>query len=276
MAWVDRPLGAMAFARMGWALAGRTNRPRLATSSVGVPPQAPIVRVRDRFERGSVLIVIIAIHLMVLLWLITHPSISPSRRDPGPGLVLVSISPGKRPATPPTAPKPPPPIPLPPPPVILPSVLPIPAAAQNIAPAGLGAPQPGDAGGCALATRTAEAIVADPAAMAELAALPPSYRTLADAVMLWNGEWLTIAPGLPIAPATGSLRRVVEQVVAEASPDCRAAPTNGPQFLAIPEPGRTTTLVIGSGTWRWSDLVTLPAACSATAPGICLPAPLAR
>ena len=43
------------------------------------------------------------------------------------------------------------------------------------------------AGGCALARDAGEAIEHDAAAMAELDALPPTIRTSADAVILWNG-----------------------------------------------------------------------------------------
>ena len=229
------------------------------------------MRRRERIERGSVLIAIIAIHLLLLLWLVTRPPSVPADRDRGRGLTLISLSTGANAATPPTKTKPPPPIVIPVRAIIMPSLLPTPPAALNPLPAGTGAPQAGDAGGCALAVRTAESIAGDPRAMAELAALPPAYRTSADAVMLWNGQWLATAPGSVAPPATASLRRVVEQVIADASPDCRAAPMGGPQFLAIPEQGRTTTLVIGSGTWRWSDLLTPSAACLGNVPDSCSP-----
>lgn len=214
------------------------------------------------------LIAIITVHLLVLLWLFTRPMTEQVRRDSGGDLVLVSVSDGKRAATPPTVPKPPPAIVFPAPAIILPTSLPTPAEQQNWS-------QAGQSGGCALAARSAEAIARDPAAMAELAALAPAYRTSADAVMLWNGEWLADTPGSIASPATPSLRRVVEQVVAEASPECRAEPTNGPQFIAIPEQGRTTTLVIGSGAWRWSDLLAISPACLETPSDACLsPLPL--
>ena len=229
-----------------------------------IPPlRAPPLHRPERVERGSVLIAIITVHLLVLLWLFTRPMTEQVRRDSGGDLVLISVSDGKRAATPPTVPKPPPAIVLPAPAIILPSPLPTPTEQQNWS-------QAGEAGGCALAARSAEAIAKDPPAMAELAALAPAYRTSADAVMLWNGEWLAGTPGSIASPATPSLRRVVEQVVAEASPECRAEPTNGPQFIAIPEQGRTTTLVIGSGAWRWSDLLAISPACLETPSDACL------
>ncbi len=233
-----------------------------------IPPlRAPPLRQPERVERGSVLIAIITVHLLVLLWLFTRPITEQVRRDAGGDLVLISISDGKPAATPPTVPKPPPAIVLPAPAIILPSPLPTPTEQQNWS-------QAGQAGGCSLAARSAEAIARDPAAMAELAALPPAYRTSADAVMLWNGEWLASAPGTIAPPPTPSLRRVVEQVVADASPECQTAPMAGPQFLAIPEQSRNTTLVIGSGEWRWSDILAISSACLKTPSDACL-SPLA-
>ena len=231
----------------------------------------PLMRPRERIERGSLLAAIITVHLLLLLWLVTRPPSVRPDPDRGRGLTLIALSAGANAATPTTKPKPPPPTVIPVRELILPTLLPTPTAAQNPSPAGTGTPQAGDVGGCALSVRTAESIAGDPAAMAELAALPPAYRTSADAVMLWNGEWLASAPGSVATPATPSLRRAVEQVIADASPDCRAAPMGGPQFLAIPEQGRTTTLVIGSGAWRWSDLLAPSAACLGNVPGSCLP-----
>jgi hypothetical protein len=233
------------------------------------PLRTPLLRLRERIQRGVVLITIIAVHLMLLLWLVTRSPTVRTVPDSGRGLMLISLAAGEHAATPPNKPKPPPPTVIPPPVIMLPSLLAAPTAAQNPSPSGAGSPQAGEAGGCALSARTAEAITKDPAAMAELAALPPAYRTSADAVMLWNGNWLASEQGSVVSPVTPLLRRTVEQVVAEASPECRAAPTEGPQFMAIPEPGRTTILVIGSGTWRWSDLLATPTTCFGSASGAC-------
>ena len=217
------------------------------------------------------LIVIIAVHLLLLMWLVTRPPAVQPVSDHGRGLLLISLADGERSAAPSTKPKPPPPSLIPPPAIILPSLLATPTAAQTPSPSDAGAPQAGEAGGCALPVRTAEAIARDPAAMAELAALAPLYRTSADAVLLWNGQWLATGQEAGAVPVMPALRRIVEQVVTEASPECRATPTNGPQFLAIPEQDRTTTLVIGSGTWRWSDLLATSATCLSGAPEACLP-----
>lgn len=108
-------------------------------------------------------------------------------------------------------------------------------------------------GGCALAHDLGVAIARDPLAMAELDSLPVGVRSSADAVMLWNGQWLDIA--LPPGLAGGATRRVTEQVVSAAASDCREAQISGPQFVPVPEAGRTVMIVIGSGNWRWAELL---------------------
>jgi hypothetical protein len=100
--------------------------------------------------------------------------------------------------------------------------------------------------------------------MAELEALPAQARTQADAVMLWDGGWLQSASALSPAPADtpngsvltlGQLRRVVEQELRKAQTECRNAMVTGPQFIALPGVRRTTIIVVGSGQWRWEDLL---------------------
>lgn len=125
--------------------------------------------------------------------------------------------------------------------------------------------------------------------MAELAALPPGIRTEADAVMIWNGEWraLTVpaaadaaVPATSAAPAVSELRRTIEALATAAPPACLAVIVPGPLFIPVREPRRTTTLVIGSGAWRWADLLSPPATCVATSAqpcsGTAAPGPIVR
>lgn len=126
------------------------------------------------------------------------------------------------------------------------------------------------AGGCALARDVGDAIQQDVAAMAELDALPPTIRTSADAVMLWNGEWLDQG-AMPRTGNPGSLRRVVEQVVVDAPVECRDAEAIGPVFIPIPERDHTVMIVIGSGIWRWVQLLAPATACAATDQATCPP-----
>ena len=111
--------------------------------------------------------------------------------------------------------------------------------------------------------------------MAELAALPPGVRSGADAVMLWNGKWFDQQIPVPAPTATGavsinsSLRLAIEKMVIAAPAECRDEAMVGPVFVPIPEGDRTTLLAIGSGAWRWSDLLALSALCPGGDPSLC-------
>jgi hypothetical protein len=125
---------------------------------------------------------------------------------------------------------------------------------------------------CAVASAISAALLADEDAMAEIAALPAQFRSDADAVMLWNGAWLGSAPdGQPPALQENNMpevKRVVTTTVMKLPAACIEAQTAGPQFVPVAESGRTTMVVIGSGLWRWSNLLdpptNAPAALAAT------------
>ena len=115
--------------------------------------------------------------------------------------------------------------------------------------------------GCSVASAVSAALIADKDAMAELAALPGDVRSDADAVMLWNGAWLDTDPATQmqmVSTPIPALRRAVSDAVLALPAECQEVEMAGPQLLPIPEPGRTTMVVIGSGVWRWSSLIDLP------------------
>jgi hypothetical protein len=125
----------------------------------------------------------------------------------------------------------------------------------------------GTGNGCSVASEVGAAVLADNDAMAELAALPPEVRSDADAVMLWNGTWLDVDPEAKAQMASSpipALKRVVTDAVLALPGECQEVLATGPQLIPIPEPGRTTMVVIGSGEWRWSDLIEPPADPDAT------------
>lgn len=221
---------------------------------------------RERAQRGGLLLVISALHVLAILWLATQ-SVDVVREDEAViSLIDIAAPPGGTTER------------APPKPrestaeavsrlIIARSPLPATSAAPALASpsvSGGGGLMPG---GCALAQAVGDTVLTDAAAMAELEALPPQARTQADAVMLWDGRWQS--PGvvssstLPGAVTSGAaegitnsaLRNVVEQVIRDALTECREATVNGPQFIALPGPSRTTILVIGSGEWRWADLL---------------------
>ena len=124
--------------------------------------------------------------------------------------------------------------------------------------------------GCAMSAKVMAAIIADPLAMQALVDLPAESRSEADAVMLWNGEWLgadTVTPTTPFdilaSEPSGPvevLKAVVVKAVTQSSPECQMVTSIGPQLIAIPEQERTTMLVIGSGVWAWASLIAPPPA----------------
>ncbi len=125
----------------------------------------------------------------------------------------------------------------------------------------------GDGNGCSVSSAISAALIADQDAMAELAALPPAVRSDADAVMLWNGTWLDVDPEVQALMASSpipALKRVVMDAVLALPVECQEVMTTGPQLIPVPEPGRTTMVVIGSGAWRWANLVEPPADPDAT------------
>ena len=91
---------------------------------------------------------------------------------------------------------------------------------------------------------------------------------LAEKVDVSNPESVTAA-----VEATGGLHSAIERIVAAAPAQCRDEEIIGPVFVPIPEGERTTMLAIGSGVWRWSDLLPASPTCLSNEPAQCLKAP---
>ena len=66
------------------------------------------------------------------------------------------------------------------------------------------------------------------------------------------------------ATAIAMIRDVVAGTVAVASPECRLQPQAGPRLLMLSGPGDTVVLAVGSGVWRWQDLLDTAVADGAT------------
>ena len=217
----------------------------------------------DRAGRLALLTAVIAAHLLLILWLMARTPIVPLMPARGSALIMVGLSSEdgievepSRPAQQHSAAAR---APVPPPLIALPSLIPAAFDAMAMADA-----KASGGGGCQLAGEVAAAILANPAAMAELAALPPGVRSDADAVMIWNGGWAgqTLDTGpqgaTPVGESATGLRSLIEQTVAASSAQCRATALTGPVLVPIAEAGRTTMLAIGSGVWRWGDLLSPP------------------
>ena len=228
----------------------------------------PPITATARARRAMLIVAIIATHLALGLWILLGGSDFAAARKPQ-SLIAIDISSNVPKPDAPAKKAVVPPVPDKRKIALLPSKLTIEAAPP--------ASGSGSGSGCSVATAVAAALIADLPAMAELAALPAEVRSEADAVMLWNGSWLDVTPEaqrqltltqtptqLQVPGQTQTqipeLKRVVTDTVLALPAECQGVETAGPQLIPIPEPGRTTMVVIGSGVWRWSDLIELPAA----------------
>jgi hypothetical protein len=209
-------------------------------------------------RRTTLMSSIILVHALIIIAVLFDAN-AKAKPHYEPHLISVFTSPAPAPAAPTPVKKPHEPV------VSLPAIIKTKvtiAVEQPVSGTGIGT-------GCSLASTIATAIEGDPNAMQALAALPASYRTAADAVMLWNGEWAHddtaslsptaafsfFAPAAepddgPIAP----LKNIVVMTLAMAPEDCLQATVAGPQLIPIHEQNRTTMLAIGSGEWQWANL----------------------
>lgn len=113
----------------------------------------------------------------------------------------------------------------------------------------------GPGGGCDINVSMQERLTADPAAQAALRLVPRDAKSVANAIQLWDGAWIPIITTGDDA-AFAPVRDVIADAVRTAPADCRNRAVEGPRFLIVANAeGLTTVIVVGSGTWRWADLV---------------------
>lgn len=87
--------------------------------------------------------------------------------------------------------------------------------------------------------------------------IPARSRSVANAVMLWDGKWVD-TPSLGGIAAVGPIQTMVLQIISAAPADCQAELVRGPRLITIGDARDTTVLAFGSGEWRWSDLLANP------------------
>jgi len=74
---------------------------------------------------------------------------------------------------------------------------------------------------------------------------------LGKAVMLWNGDW--VRTGVQEGKGLSAVREAIVWEVAFAPEACRHQPVHGMVVLSLAD--GSTRFAIGSGEWRWSDLL---------------------
>lgn len=115
---------------------------------------------------------------------------------------------------------------------------------------------PGAGTQCPLVASLRAALQQDMAARAAIARIPRPSRSVANAVMLWDGRW--IAPErVGGTLALTAIRAAVARVVGNGSEACRSQITSGPVFVPVDDDSGTVVLALGSGTWRPADLLSV-------------------
>lgn len=111
--------------------------------------------------------------------------------------------------------------------------------------------------GCPLVASLREALERDARAQAALSLIPRASRSVANAVMLWDGQW--IAPTRVGGRATtDTVRASLARIMANASETCRTQVNLGPVFVPVTNDRGTIVLAFGSGAWRWVDVLQGP------------------
>jgi hypothetical protein len=107
---------------------------------------------------------------------------------------------------------------------------------------------------CDLTGAIQAALESDPKKRDQLALIPPQARSVANAVQLWDGAW--VDPDSLGGPAVAEpIRAAIVDVIRQAPPACHDQTLMGPRLFAIADPRGTIIVALGSGQWKWSDLL---------------------
>ena len=107
---------------------------------------------------------------------------------------------------------------------------------------------------CALAMDIAASLGRDRSVGRAVAQIPPGVRSVSNALLLWDGAWITAA-SIGGESVLGPIRAIVEAQVLAAPAACRNETVTGPRLLVVPDGDRQIVLAFGSGQWRWETLL---------------------
>ena len=210
---------------------------------------------------------------------LVEPPPPPPRQTPAP----TPDDPGATAATAPV-PTPKPPVPTKPLPVVRPTPKP-PLRVETVAAAAVSLPAPmatlgeaqlvgartagsGSAGGggsgggsgsgapggaCDMVGRLQAALREDPEVRAALTEAYGVAGGAGRALLVWNGDWVR-NPG-QAGKGLAGVRQAIMLEIAFAPPACRAEPVRGLVLISLADGPAAARMVMGSGTWRWSDLL---------------------
>lgn len=211
-----------------------------------------LLQVRAHLRRRHLLMPgILAAHAFILLMLLLAPSNPIAAPAAASRLSVFDVAAAD--TLPPRQAQPEPPrVPSPQPMIELPVETPIDTSPPVFSAAA--AQQAGFGTSCDLAALLGRAFENDPGLRAQLARIGPEARSVANAMMFWDGGWVPVEGRAP-EDAVALLRQAVVEGVKAAPPECLSQEVAGPRFIPVKEAGRTMILVVGSATWRWQQLL---------------------
>ena len=136
------------------------------------------------------------------------------------------------------------------PPPIIPLPVPSPVVVAMLAQSDIDA----KGGACDLTDPVRAALIESPLVQERLARMPRAHRSVANAIMVWNVDWIVSDHRLDIE-ALDAIRDVVAGTIAAASDDCRMQDQSGPRLIILPGADTNIVLALGSGAWRWQDVL---------------------
>ncbi len=123
------------------------------------------------------------------------------------------------------------------------------AIAGSSSGSGSGSGSGGGGGVCDMAARVQLALRKDPLVRAALAG------SAGKAAMVWNGDWVR-GQGED-GKGLAAVREAIIWEIAFAPPACRTQSVRGLVMLSLNEAAGSARLAVGTGEWRWSDLLAL-------------------
>ena len=107
--------------------------------------------------------------------------------------------------------------------------------------------------GCDLSDAVQARLRSSPEVTAALQRMPRNARSVADAIMLWDGHWID-ADSVGGGSALDPIRAAVSAAIRAAPAACRDALVTGPRLAIVPGVSGNLVLAFGSGQWTWAQL----------------------
>lgn len=112
-------------------------------------------------------------------------------------------------------------------------------------------------GGCDLTAPVQAALQSSAAIQQQLPAIPVERRSVANAIAIWNQDWVQPDAQLNVE-VIDTLRDAIATTIEAASQACRMQPQGGPRLIYLPGSAKTgtgtTILALGSGAWTWQQV----------------------